>query len=236
MPIPFRSSGFALIVTAAALVLAAHIGLGPAMAHMLRPIRQSSLSSDDAAAKAAARKKKFEEETRRLEGGQSDSGEVPSNPNQTFFVSPATVNMVIGQTQPFCAFDIEGKLLTGQAKWSVSDSYVAKLSAGTMPTITAMNHGTVTVRADAGGNSAEATITVVSGDTLAAGSVRWSAPGIPGYKTKKITPAVPHANGPDLYILEANGLGESLIRAFTSDGLQLWMRRSSTPVRGMVPH
>jgi hypothetical protein len=199
-------------------------------------MQQSSPPADDASAKAAARKKKFEEEKRRLEGAQSNSGEVPSDPDQTFFVSPAKVNMILGETQAFCAFDIEGKTLTGQAKWSVSDSYVAKLSGGVTPTITAMNHGTTIVRADAGGRSAEASITVVSGDKLAIGSIRWSAPEIPGFKTKKINPAVPSANGPDIYSIEGNAQGESLVRAFTSDGLQLWMRRFSKSAGGTLPH
>jgi hypothetical protein len=69
-----------------------------------------STQAQDAAAKAAERKKRFEEQRRRLEEDSTSNSEGHSaSAGQTLFISPAVVNMVLGDTQPFCAFDIDGK-------------------------------------------------------------------------------------------------------------------------------
>jgi len=100
--------------------------------------------------------------------------------------------MLAHDTQRFSLFDIEGHNLTSKAEWSLSNSYVADLTTDGVPTITSKDHGTVTVRARVGGLSAEASVTVLPGDKLPIGTIRWQAPTIPGYKTTQIIQAVPH--------------------------------------------
>ena len=133
-----------------------------------------------------------------MEGGDRDPSEIPSPPDQTFFVSPVKVNLLIGESQPFCAFDLDGKTLTAQAEWAISSRpFVATLTTSAGPFVTAKGTGTFTVEARMGGRVAEAEVTVLSGSSRAPGTVRWSAPSIPGFKVKQTAPAVPHANGPD---------------------------------------
>jgi hypothetical protein len=189
-----------------------------------------------AADQAAARRKKFEEDRKRLETGESEPIVTPSEPDATFFVSPAKVNMLVGQTQPFGAFDINGKTQTGSAEWSLSSSTSATFNAGgSGPEILAKATGHFTVRAKLGSRYAEADVTVLEGTSLPTGSIRWTAAEIPGYKTKQVVPAVPSPNGPDVFVNEEGADGTSLIRAFTSDGIQLWMTRSNQRVEQVIP-
>ena len=198
------------------------------------PPSSQTVTDDSAAAKAAARKRRFEEEKRRLEGGDHSAS---SDPNQTFFVSPVKVNLLVGQSQPFCAFDLDGKTLTSEAEWTISSSSsIATLTRAGGPLVMAKGLGTLTIRARVGTRDAEAEITVLAGPALTPGTVRWSAPNIPGFKIERTTPAVPSPNGPDVYLQETNSAGETLIRALTSDGVQLWMRRSAEPVKKIVAH
>jgi hypothetical protein len=159
------------------------------------PSTSSSTSADahsDAAAKAAARKKKFEEEKQRLEGSEGQHASAPADTQQTLLISPILVNMLVHDTQRFSLFDVGGRNLTAKAEWSLSNSYVADLTTDGVPTITAKDQGTVTVRARVGGVSAEASITVHPGDKLPVGTIRWQAPAVPGHKTTQIIQAVPH--------------------------------------------
>ncbi|MGC1418030.1 MAG: hypothetical protein WA817_22270 [Candidatus Acidiferrum sp.] len=184
--------------------------------------------SQDAAAKAAARKKRFEEEEKRLEQeGQSTSQAPAADSDQSLFVTPAVVNMMVGDIHSFSAFDIDGNTVTSEAEWSLSNSYVADLSNGNGPTIMAKDHGTVTLRARIGGRTAEATITVTTDSQFKPGTILWSAPQVPGFKGSQIVQAVPSANGPDLYCIDKSDDGDTLIRALFSDGRQLWMKHYS---------
>jgi len=193
-------------------------------------------SSDTSDAAKAARRKAFEEERARLESGDGANDSVPADPAATLFVSPAKVGMLVGDVQAFTVFDIDGKNRTSEAEWSLTNSYVADLGSTAPPAITAKDHGTVTLRARVGGESAESNITVYAGNSLKIGTVRWSAPAIPGYKASKIVSAVPSANGPDIYTLDTNDAGHSIIRVFFSDGRQLWMKKMDSIPSQIIPH
>ena len=193
----------------------------------------------DAAAKAAERKRRFEEQKQKLEeseGVLKATAETEVNPDQTLFVSPSVTNMLPGEFREFCAFDIDGKILTGEAEWTIDDQGVATLNGRGAPTVTTHRSGKATLRARVGGRTAEASITVLEGDKLPDGTIQWSVPSYPGYKSKQIVQAVPSANGPDLYTMEENDQGHSLIRAWTSEGIFLWQRKSNQKIVNAVPH
>ena len=200
-------------------------------------------ASQDAAAKATERRKHFEEEKRRLE--ESDSvrpkgigPEAPSDPDQTLFISPAVVNMLVGESHSFSAFELVGKTVTPSAEWTLDNSDVVELSNNGGPTVISKAPGKATLRARIGSHTAEAVITVHDVQKLPDGTILWSSPQIPGFKTKQIVQAVPTATGPDMYTIEQNEKGEQLIRAMFGDGRQLWMRKMSPsgPVVNAVPH
>jgi hypothetical protein len=187
---------------------------------------------------AAARKKKFAEDKQRLENDGITSEDARTDPDQTLFVSPFKAGMVVGESRTFSVFDIDGKVLTAQAEWSVSDSIVADIAGVSDQPITAKSVGTVTVRARVGRRSAEATVTVYPGPKFPPTTIRWLAPPIPGFTLQKVMPGGIGV-GPDgiaVSFAESDGHGGSLLRTFTSDGRQIWMKRVSGLIHGDSRH
>lgn len=138
-------------------------------------------------------------------------------------VSPASPNMIVGGTQAFTAIDQTGTTRP-DATWSVSDATIASFPGSSPNALVGNAAGTVTVTATVGGVTGQTTVTVLSGSSLAVGTVLWSAPAPAGYTTQKIVQAVPTANGPDLYAIDTdNNTGTMvLVQALKSDGEQLW--------------
>lgn len=137
-------------------------------------------------------------------------------------ISPAGVNMLVGETRQFAAADELGRVRS-DASWAVSDSTLATITADSSPTLTAVATGQVTLTATVQSITAQVQLNILSGATLPPGTVRWSAPPLTGFTTRQIIQAVPTAgNGPDLYSHEIDSNGNGLIRAFTADGLPLW--------------
>jgi hypothetical protein len=192
-----------------------------------------------AAAARAERVRKAQAFAKQLEDGASPNQvqDAPlTDPNQTLFISPAKVHMLVGEVQPFNAFDIDGRDLSTAVQWSLDDAKIAYPTSGASTEITAKAPGTVKMRAKIGGRTAEADITVVPGIKLPQGSKRWEAPAIPGYHSTQIVPAVPSASGIDVYEVEENaGGGSSLIRAFNSDGRQVWMKVVTGKIDKLIP-
>jgi hypothetical protein len=209
-----------------------------------QPAQQAAQSvggptASDEAAKAAERKRRFEEQRKRLEeaGPSSPIGtETEVSADQTLFVSPSVTNMLVGETREFCVFDIDGKILTHEAEWTIDDSGIATLNGKGQPTITTKQPGKTSLRASVGGRFAEASIIVLDGDKMSNGTIKWSVPNYPGYTSKQIVQAVPTDRGPDLYTVEENAQGKSLVRAWTSEGIFLWMRKFDRRIVGAVPH
>ncbi|HMI52185.1 MAG TPA: hypothetical protein VK525_11780 [Candidatus Saccharimonadales bacterium] len=156
--------------------------------------------------------------------------------DQTLFVSPSVTNMLVGDVREFCVFDIDGKILTRAAEWTIDDAGIATLNDKGQPTITTKQPGKAVLRARVGSRSAEASITVLDGGKMPNGTIKWSVPNYPGYKSKQIVQAVPTDRGPDLYTVEENAEGKSLVRAWTSEGIILWMRKFDRRIVGAVPH
>ena len=97
-------------------------------------------------------------------------------------------------------------------------------------------HPRAILRARVGSRSAEASITVLDGDKMPDGTIKWSVPNYPGYKSKQIVQAVPTDRDPDIYTVEENALGKSVVRAWTSEGIFLWMRKFDHRIVDAVPH
>jgi hypothetical protein len=77
---------------------------------------------------------------------------------------------------------------------------------------------------------------MLDGDKMPDGTIKWSVPNYPGYASKQIVQAVPTDRGPDIYAVEENAQGKSLVRAWTSEGILLWMRKFDSRIVGAVPH
>jgi hypothetical protein len=199
------------------------------------PSQPTSAQADAAAIAAAERMRRFDALKQQLEngGGAGHVNNVPSaDSSQTPFISPARVHILVGDDQPYCVFDIDGHDLTASAQWLLTSQTVAVLEPGGPPSIVAKAAGNAKLQARIGSRIAETDVNVLSGSSLPMGTTKWEAPSIPGFKPGKITQAVPSSNGPDIYEVE-EGEGLTLIRAFTADGRQLWMKRMAGKSNGV---
>ena len=139
-------------------------------------------------------------------------------------VVPSKATLVIGETRTFRAVGKDGRI-QHNVHWSVSPDHAAKLTTnGDEATISAVEPSTgIMLTAQAGGDSSEASIEILSASKLPTGTVIWSVSPLPGCKSEKLTQAVPSANGPDLYSQETCPQG-TVIRAMTADGREIWRR------------
>lgn len=138
-------------------------------------------------------------------------------------VSPASVTMLVGESRRFRAVDGSGHPLRN-VDWMASQSGIVEVSSEDEVVVTAQQVGKVTLMAHTSTGSANAHIEVVGGGPLPQGTVIWSSGDMPGCRSTKIMPAVPVANGPDVFE-ESQCADGTYIRAYTSDGILLWRRK-----------
>jgi len=148
-------------------------------------------------------------------------------PPNSLQVSPSSVNILVGDTQQFTAVDERGRPRS-DATWTISDTTVATISADSSPLLTAVFVGQATLTATVGSATGQAQVSVLSGTSLPAGTIRWSAPTTPGFTVQSIVQAVPTTAGPELYSVESDGNNALLIRALTADGQQRWVNQFGT--------
>jgi hypothetical protein len=143
-------------------------------------------------------------------------------------ISPSKATINPGTTQAFRAVGKDGRI-RHNVGWSIAPDQSAILTRqGDEVTVTGKSPGTVTLTANADGDSADATIEILGEKNPPAGTILWSVTPLPGCKSVNITQAVPSANGPDLYDQEQCSDGQ-YIRALTSDGREIWRRRFGGP-------
>ncbi len=93
--------------------------------------------------------------------------------------------------------------------------------------LTAISTGFATVTAEKDDLAAEATIRVMAGTELVAGTERWSVAPTPGMTmeppifTNRVDPS-----GPDMFIVETKTWGEATLRAVDAEGSVLWQQHS----------
>jgi plastocyanin len=148
-------------------------------------------------------------------------------------VSPSTATIMVGDTRSFRAVDKNGHMLR-DVHWTASEPAVVSLAPGDEVEITAKQVGKCTVTVHASQGFADAQVEVVGGAALPLGTVKWSAADLPGCHTIKIIPAVPSANGPDVFEQSACSDG-TYVRAFTAEGILLWRRKIDSTIRGSFP-
>jgi hypothetical protein len=143
-------------------------------------------------------------------------------------ITPAGVNMLIGDTHQFDVVDNTG-MPRPDATWSVDNTNLGTITIGASPTtgnsvtLTAVAAGTVTLTVTVQGVNAQTQITISSLSVLTPGTVLWSAGLSAGFTPQGIVQAVPTQFGPDLYSIQTSSDGtQNLVQALTFDGQQMW--------------
>jgi hypothetical protein len=156
-------------------------------------------------------------------------------------IAPAGTNLLVGQTQQFNAVDDLGRPRS-DATWMVSNTSIATISPDSMPSLTAVSVGQVTLTATVQSISAQVQVNILGGASLSPGTVLWSAPPVPGFTALKVVQATPAtANTPDLYSVEVDSAratgnpGTNFIRAINADGSQMWQTQINGLISNVVP-
>ncbi len=113
------------------------------------------------------------------------TGTLPS-PN-SLQITPSGVNMLVGETRQFTAVDEQGRPRC-DATWTISDTSLATITTEGSSTLTALAVGQVTLTATVQNATVQIQVNILSGSSLAPGTVRWSAPPVPGFTTGAIIP------------------------------------------------
>ena len=138
-------------------------------------------------------------------------------------LTPAMINMVVGDTHTIQATNASGQPVTGLT-WTSSNTSIVSLSTDDPPILTALAPGHVTITAGTG----SADVTVWALGVLPNGTVLWSNPG-DGSGVQQILPAVPSQAGvADVFALQNDGK----IQAMKSDGTVAWTSDVSAYVVG----
>jgi hypothetical protein len=154
---------------------------------------------------------------------------VVSNP---MLLSPNQMTLVVGETQPLQALNSDGTPLTG-VSWSVDNPSIADFADDGLGnfTLTANAAGQAVLTATSGTRSGTAAVTVIqlsAGESLPAGTVKWSSPPLgTGAVTNIIQSRKVDEATPDFYVQEtqfAYPFSAFRLRAMTADGRQLWSR------------
>jgi hypothetical protein len=160
---------------------------------------------------------------------------LPGQSSHFVKITPEKVTLLVGESKTFRLVDQNGQMQTN-ISWSISDSGAFQIQEGNELFITAKRAGDFSVSGHNADGSADATIKVMEGTTLPQGTVKWSGASVDGCKTVKVTPAVPSANGPDVFEQSLCEDGE-YIAAYTSEGIQLWRTKVGSggvsPVAGI---
>lgn len=145
-------------------------------------------------------------------------GTLPA-PN-TLTVTPSGVNMLVGNMQQFNAIDEVGRVRT-DATWTVSDTTVATITTDSSPLMTAVAAGQVTLTATVGSVTGQTIVNVLSGTSLPAGTLLWSAPPPAGFTVNQILQAEPSTGTPDIYTV-ATESGNCVVAGLSGGGQSLW--------------
>jgi Bacterial Ig-like domain (group 2)/IPT/TIG domain/Beta-propeller repeat/Kelch motif/Galactose oxidase, central domain len=140
------------------------------------------------------------------------------NSTLPYNVSPASLNMVVGQTQTISVNNSDGTTVTG-LRWLTTDPTIVNFSTDDPPVLTAIAPGSATIYAGA----VPISVTVFSA-AIPSGTPLWSLP--LGNAELSIIPAVPSGSGADVFAIDGNGT----LSAVTSDGKIAWQASTSGQV------
>jgi hypothetical protein len=156
---------------------------------------------------------------------------LPAQTTHFLKITPEKATLLVGESKTFRMVDQNGQMQRNIV-WNISDSGAFEKEEGDELVVTAKQRGDFTISAHNSDGSAEASIKVMEGTTLPEGTAKWTGTSVEGCKTIKVIPAVPSANGPDIFEQSQCADG-SYVTAYTEEGIQLWRRKVSNA--GPVP-
>jgi hypothetical protein len=148
---------------------------------------------------------------------RAQSSDVPQ-----LLITPSTLTLLVGDDSSLSAVDSTGRPAL-DVRWSLSEPIADLHLEDAEIQLKATTAGKAILTATRDGLSATAVITVLSGDRLPSGTVRWSLDPTPGFATLRVQQAGGAPNSPiGLYSIEWSNHSNAVVRALTDSGQQLW--------------
>lgn len=145
----------------------------------------------------------------------------------SILVTPSRATLLVGEPRTFRAVGAEGRPLSG-VHWRISPVYAAEFHARDEIEVASRAPTEFVVVAEYEGQEDTASVKVIAGDSLPPGTIRWGSKPLPGFRAGRIVRAAPVPDGPAFYE-EERGASGSIIRAFTSDGREMWRWGGTEP-------
>jgi len=146
----------------------------------------------------------------------------------SLIITPSAVTLLVDDSRSFSAIDASGRPLRS-AQWSISAPIAELQIDGGEVRVDARHAGRAVLTATADNFSAAATVTILAGESLPPGSLRWSVDPMPGFESLVIQQTSPTQNSEvDFCSIEWNKKSNAIVRAFRDTGQQLWMARLSS--------
>ena len=150
-------------------------------------------------------------------------------------ITPSALTLLVGEDSALSAVDSSGRPAL-DVRWSLSEPIADLHAEDAEIQLKATTAGRAILTATRDGLSATAVMTVLSGDKLPSGTVRWSLDPTPGFATLRVqqTRAGP-VSSVDLYSIEWNSSSNAVVRALRDSGQQWWritLASSASPEPG----
>jgi outer membrane protein assembly factor BamB len=142
-------------------------------------------------------------------------------------VTPSAVVLLVGENTSLSVVDEAGRPVSN-VRWSIKPSIADLHEENGEVLLEGKQPGQAELTAAANNQTASALISIVSGNRLPPGTVRWSLQPLPGFETLLVMPAVPTSGGPAFYSIEWSKSSNAIVRALGESGQQMWMTHLSS--------
>ena len=139
----------------------------------------------------------------------------------TLALSPTSRTLLMNETTALTLRDEFGVQIQG-AVWTSSDPAIVSVSTDDPPVLTALSAGTAVISVAHNGLTAEASLTVVAGTSLAPGTTRWMITSAPELWLTSIQANRVDLTVPSLFTIESVG-ADWQVRAVSSSGEVEWV-------------
>jgi hypothetical protein len=137
-------------------------------------------------------------------------------------ITPSSLTLLVGEDSALSAVDSTGRPAL-DVRWSLSEPIADLHPEDAEIQLKATTAGRAILTAARDGLSATAVVTVLSGDELPPGTVRWSLDPTPGFATLHVQQTGAGPDSPvDLLSIEWNSSSNAVVRALRDSGQQLW--------------
>ena len=136
-------------------------------------------------------------------------------------LAPTNRTLLVNESTSLTLRDEFGVQVVG-AQWSPSDPAIVSVSSDDPPVLTALSPGAIVITAEKTGLTAEASLTVVAGTSLAPGTTRWMITSAPELLLTSLQANRVDLTVPSLFTIETVETGRQ-VRAVTNNGEVEWV-------------